>query len=184
VAEPVRSALLALPELYGGVEVLDSAASRLPHTPEVMAALADLRGLAKSLADLPISFDLADLRGFNYHSGVVFAAYCGGHPAALALGGRYDRVGKAFGRGRAATGFSLDLRELARLVDWPRERKAILAPALSSEGLQAAVTELRSNGEIVMVNLPGHEGTWAEAGCDRQLVLRGGRWCVEPLEGE
>lgn len=184
VAEPVRSALLALPELYGGAEVLDSAAARLPQTEEVVAALADLRGLASSLADLPISFDLADLRGFNYHSGVVFAAYCGGHPAALALGGRYDRVGKAFGRGRAATGFSLDLRELARLVDWPRERKAILAPAQSSEGLQDAVTELRSNGEIVMVTLPGHEGTWAEAGCDRQLLLRGGRWCVEPLEGE
>ena len=184
VAEPVRSALLALPELYGGTEVLDRAAGRLPQTAEVVAALADLRGLADSLAGLPISFDLADLRGFNYHSGVVFAAYCDAHPAALALGGRYDRVGKAFGRGRAATGFSLDLRELARLVDWPAERKAILAPADTSGALKDAVADLRANGEIVMLALSGHEGTWAEAGCDRQLVLRGGRWCVEPLEGE
>lgn len=184
VAEPVRSALLALPELYGGAEVLDRAAARLPQTAEVVAALADLSGLAGSLAGLPISFDLADLRGFNYHSGVVFAAYCGGHPAAVALGGRYDRVGKAFGRGRAATGFSLDLRELARLVDWPAERKAVLAPADPSGALQDAVADLRSNGEIVMPALPGHEGTWAEAGCDRRLVLRGGRWCVEPIEGD
>jgi ATP phosphoribosyltransferase regulatory subunit len=184
VVEPVRSALLALPELYGGVEVLDRAAAQLPRTPEVSAALADLRGLASGLADLPISFDLADLRGFNYHSGVVFAAYCGGHPAAVALGGRYDRVGKAFGRGRAATGFSLDLRELARLVDWPAERKAILAPAQASAGLQTAVAELQASGEVVMVALPGHEGTWTEAGCDRQLVFRGGRWCVEPFDGE
>ncbi len=184
VAEPVRGALIALPELYGGAQVLDQAAARLPQTPEVAAALADLRGLASSLADLPISFDLADLRGFNYHSGVVFAAYCGGHPAAVALGGRYDRVGKAFGRGRAATGFSLDLRELARLVDWPVERKAVLAPAEVSPALQEAVAALRSAGEIVMLALPGHDGTWAEAGCDRQLVLRGGRWCVEPIEGE
>ena len=120
----------------------------------------------------------------SYHSGVVFAAYCDAHPAALALGGRYDRVGKAFGRGRAATGFSLDLRELARLVDWPAERKAILAPADTSGALKDAVADLRANGEIVMLALSGHEGTWAEAGCDRQLVLRGGRWCVEPLEGE
>lgn len=184
VAEPVRVALLALPELYGDAQVLDEAAARLPQTPEVVAALADLRGLAGSLVDLPISFDLADLRGFNYHSGVVFAAYCDGHPAAVALGGRYDRVGKAFGRGRAATGFSLDLRELARLVDWPVQRKAVLAPAQSSPALQEAVAALRSNGEIVMQALPGHEGTWAEAGCDRQLVLRGARWCVEPIEGE
>ena len=184
VAEPVRSALLALPELYGGAEVLDHAAARLPRTAEVSAALADLRGLVSSLVDMPISFDLADLRGFNYHSGVVFAAYCGGHPAAVALGGRYDRVGKAFGRGRAATGFSLDLRELARLVGWPTERKAVLAPVETSGALRDAVADLRSNGQIVMLALPGHEGTWAEAGCDRQLVLRGGRWCVEPLEGE
>lgn len=184
VAEPVRSALLALPELYGGTEVLDRAAARLPQTAEVAAALADLRGLVSGLADLPISFDLADLRGFNYHSGVVFAAYCDGHPAAVALGGRYDRVGKAFGRGRAATGFSLDLRELARLVDWAVEQKAVLAPADSSPELREVVAELRANGEVVMVALPGHDGTWAEAGCDRQLVLRGGRWCVEPLEGE
>lgn len=184
VAEPVRSALLELPELYGGADVLERAAQRLPQTPEVTAALRDLRGLAGALGDLPMSFDLADLRGFNYHSGVVFAAYCGGHPAAVALGGRYDKVGKAFGRGRAATGFSLDLRELAWLVGWGEEPKAILAPAADAPGLQAAIAELRRRGEIVIVALPGHEGTWAEAGCDRHLVLRDGRWCVEALEGE
>jgi len=184
VAEPVRSALLALPELYGGAEVLDLAAERLPQAGEVSAALRDLRGIAAALPDLPLSFDLADLRGFNYHSGVVFAAYCDGHPAAVALGGRYDRVGKAFGRGRAATGFSLDLRELARLVGWDDEPQGILAPADASPELQKAVAELRAKGEIVLLALPGHEGTWSEAGCNRQLVLRGGRWCVEPLEGE
>ena len=184
VAEPVRSALLALPELYGGAEVLELAARRLPQTSDVAAALSDLRGIAAALQDMPLSFDLADLRGFNYHSGVVFAAYCDGHPAAVALGGRYDRVGKAFGRGRAATGFSLDLRELARLADWEDEPRGILAPAGVLPELQQAVAELRAKGEIVMLALPGHEGTWSEAGCNRQLILRGGRWCVEPLEGE
>ena len=74
----------------------------------------ELRRLADSLCGLPLSFDLADLRGYHYHSGIVFAAYCQGSPAAVAHGGRYDRVGKAFGRGRPATGFSIDLRELVR----------------------------------------------------------------------
>ncbi|MBA3904503.1 MAG: ATP phosphoribosyltransferase regulatory subunit, partial [Rhodocyclaceae bacterium] len=91
-AEPVRSALLALPECYGGAEALDRAAKLLPQDAEIAQALADLRRLAGELSDLPVSFDLADLRGYHYHSGVVFAAYCAAHPNAIALGGRYDKV--------------------------------------------------------------------------------------------
>ncbi len=184
VPEPVASALLALTELYGDATVLDEAARRLPDLPEVRAALADLRGLATALDDLPVSFDLGDLRGYHYHSGVVVAAYGNGSPAALALGGRYDRVGQAFGRGRPATGFSLDLRELAlRLPDAPAGG-AILAPLQGDVELAGAVAALRAAGEIVMTALPGHEGTWKEAGCDRQLIRRDGRWTVEALQGE
>lgn len=186
VAEPVRSALLALPELYGGPEVLDEAAARLPHDPEIVAALDELRVVAHALGDLPISFDLADLRGYHYHSGVVFAAYGGGSPAALALGGRYDRVGQAFGRARPATGFSLDLRELVWHLPQPQPKAAggILAPLSRDAALAAEIGTLRARGEVVVVALPGHEGTWNEAGCDRQLVMRNGRWAVEPLQGE
>lgn len=184
VAEPVRSALLALPELYGGPEVLATAAARLPRTPEIGAALDELGHLAGALADLPISFDLADLRGYHYHSGVVFAAYGAGSPAALALGGRYDRVAEAFGRARPAIGFSLDLRELvSHQVERP-ERGAILAPCDGDAALAQQVATLRAQGEIVVAALPGHAGTWNEAGCDRQLVLRDDRWTVEPLQGE
>ena len=100
VADPVRSALLALPGLYGGVEVLDQARALLPEEDEIRAALDDLARLAGALGDLPISVDLADLRGYHYHTGVMFAAYGGSSPAALALGGRFDRIGDAFGRGR------------------------------------------------------------------------------------
>ena len=116
VAEPVRSALLALPECYGGMETLQRALKLLPGDVEIVQAVQDLEKLAAELADLPVSFDLADLRGYHYHSGVAFAAYCTGHPGAIALGGRYDKVGKAFGRGRPATGFSMDLRELSQLA--------------------------------------------------------------------
>jgi ATP phosphoribosyltransferase regulatory subunit len=184
VAEPVRSALLALPELYGGPEVLAAAAARLPRTPEIGAALDELGHLAGALSDLPISFDLADLRGYHYHSGVVFAAYGAGSPAALALGGRYDRVAEAFGRARPAIGFSLDLRELVSHQAERPERGAILAPCDGDAALAQQVASLRAEGEIVIAALPGHEGTWNEAGCDRQLVLRDGRWTVEPLPGE
>ncbi|MDX9886102.1 ATP phosphoribosyltransferase regulatory subunit [Thauera sp.] len=185
VAEPARSALLALPELYGGPQVLDEAAERLPQDAEITALLDELRQLAVALADLPVSFDLADLRGYHYHSGVVFAAYGADSPAALALGGRYDRVGQAFGRARPAVGFSLDLRELVwRLPASTVMAGAVLAPAVEDAALAEEVALLRARGEIVVTALPGHDGTWNEAGCDRQLVKRGDRWSVVPLQGE
>ena len=182
--EPVRGALLALPQLYGGVEVLTRARQQLPDWPEVAAAIADLEAIAVALPSLPISIDLADLRGYHYHSGVVFAAYGGNSPGALALGGRYDAVGQAFGRGRPATGFSLDLRELAQGLPAADLPGAILAPAESDAMLAATVAALREKGEIVIEALPGHDGTWREAGCDRQLVQQGDRWTVVPLQGD
>jgi ATP phosphoribosyltransferase regulatory subunit len=107
-----REALLLLPELYGGREVLKLAAKRLPRIPALRRALATLQALAEACT-IPASFDLAELRGYHYHSGVVFDAYCRGVAGPVARGGRYDEVGKAFGRPRPATGFSIDLRELA-----------------------------------------------------------------------
>jgi len=182
--EPVRSALMALPHLYGGVEVLTRAREQLPDWPDVRAAIVDLEAVATALPALPISIDLADLRGYHYHSGVVFAAYGGNSPGALALGGRYDAVGQAFGRGRPATGFSLDLRELVQGLPAADLPGAILAPADSDTALAATVAALRQQGDIVIEALPGHDGTWREAGCDRQLVKQGDRWTVVPLQGE
>lgn len=184
VAEPVRSALLALPECYGSMEALQRALKLLPGDVEIVQAVQDLEKLAAELVDLPVSFDLADLRGYHYHSGVAFAAYCTGHPGAIALGGRYDKVGKAFGRGRPATGFSMDLRELSQLAEEPALPSAILAPAGGDSGLRKAVAELRARGNVVIEALPGHEGTWGEVGCDRRLVLRSGKWIAEKIQGE
>jgi ATP phosphoribosyltransferase regulatory subunit len=121
--EKARSALLLLPELYGGKEVLAIAARKLPGIAALGGALITLRSLAAA-CPIPASFDLAELRGYHYHSGVVFDAYCDGGngaggaafaPVLIARGGRYDEVGKAFGRARPATGFSIDLRELSAL---------------------------------------------------------------------
>jgi ATP phosphoribosyltransferase regulatory subunit len=117
-----REALLLLPELYGGAEVLSLAEKKLPKLPELTRALATLRMLAKA-CPIPASFDLAELRGYHYHSGVVFDAYCEGVSGAVARGGRYDEVGKAFGRARPATGFSIDLRGLASAAGQKAKRK-------------------------------------------------------------
>jgi len=183
IAEPYRKALLALPECYGGAEALAEAGHRLPALPEITAALDELSALARAVQHLPVSFDLADLRGYHYHSGVVFAAYGAGHPGAIALGGRYDKVGQSFGRTRAATGFSLDLRELVRLVAQDSPHGMILAPCASEDSaLQEFVAGLRASGEAVVSELPGHEPDWAEAGCDRRLVCRDGRWKMEFLK--
>ena len=179
--EPVRNGLLALPTLFGGDEVIRGASVCLPMLPEITRALGELQRLAVELADLPLSFDLADLRGYHYHNGVVFAAYCADSPAAVALGGRYDAIGARFGRARPATGFSLDLRTLMRLAQPKPMPGAILAPWPEDGQAQAEIERLRAQGEIVVAALPGHAGSWREAGCDRRLVRRGEEWIIEPL---
>lgn len=109
----LRDAFAVLPRLYGDRGVLAEARARLPHLPAIEAALDTLEAIEDGLAGVDVAYDLAELRGYGYHSGVVFAAYTGGRSHAIAQGGRYDQVGRVFGRARPATGFSLDLRELA-----------------------------------------------------------------------
>jgi ATP phosphoribosyltransferase regulatory subunit len=178
----LKQALLLLPELYGGPEVIDTARARLPSHLEIVQALDDLAAVARDLSSMVqvLCFDLADLRGYHYHSGMVFAAYARGRPNAIALGGRYDQVGKAFGRARPATGFTMDLRELAGLAPAQLEPAAILAPFAPGDAeLQAQIAALRAAREVVILDLPGHESTRAELNCDRRLVQRGGKWVTE-----
>ncbi len=182
VPSPYREALQSLPALYGGAEVLDRAAVELPALPAITAALDSLRHLIAGAPELPFSVDLSDLRGYHYHNGVVFAAYCPDYPAAIALGGRYDGAGKAFGRARPATGFSMDLREVARLVPPPKSLGAVLAPGVGEDKLLAAhIAALREQGETVVELLPGEtacEGPF----CDRKLAKVGEHWIIEAIQ--
>lgn len=181
LAEPYRSALLRLPELYGGAEALDAAVRELPALPEITAALDALRQLQAAMPELPLSFDFSDLRGYHYHNGVVFAAYYPGFPCAIALGGRYDGAGSAFGRDRPATGFSMDLREIARLAAAAPQAAAVLAPHAGGDArLAAAVADLRARGEIVVELLPG-ETVCEGPRCDRQLAERDGQWIIQAI---
>lgn len=182
VPSPYREALQRLPQLYGGAEVIDKAAAELPALPGIDAALDGLRHLFASAQDLPLSIDLSDLRGYHYHNGIVFAAYCQGYPAAIALGGRYDGAGKAFGRARPATGFSMDLREVARLTPAVKVNGAVLAPyAGKDRTLAAHIAALREQGEIVVEMLPGETACEGPV-CDRKLAQVGEHWIIEAIQ--
>lgn len=175
-----REGLLLLPKLYGGAEVLDEAQRYLPDYPEIRKALDDLRTIGSQVQGrVPsLCFDLAELRGYHYHSGVVFAAYAAGWANAVALGGRYDEVGKTFGRPRPATGFSMDLRALVAALPTQPLPKAILAPYVQDAALQDKISILRAQGEVVVVDLPGHEISREELNYDRVLAQGVGGWVV------
>ena len=179
--EPYRSSFVRLPALYGGAEVLLRAAAELPALPAIAEALKALQQLAETMPELPLSFDLSDLRGYHYHNGVVFAAYHPGSAAAVALGGRYDGVGKDCGRDRAATGFSMDLRLIAQLATPEEAKGAILAPYAGGNSLLAAkISELRALGEVVVEQLPGQPVPEGPR-CDRRLADLAGKWNIEAI---
>lgn len=179
LGDVARDALRALPSLYGDASVLDEARARLPNLPVISRALDDLAFLAGQAHGAELMIDLADLRGYAYHSGVMFSAYVDGVPNAVARGGRYDDVGQAYGRARPATGFSLDLREVARISPIDARGSAVLAPWNHDEPLRAAVAQLRDAGEVVIQALPGHDHDLDEFAFDRVLVERDGTWVVE-----
>lgn len=177
--------LLSLTSLSGGREVLSRAAKLLAKAPApVQQALGALQAVADSvqsrMPDINIYFDLSELRGYHYHTGLVFAALAPGFGRAVANGGRYDDIGAAFGRARPATGFSSDLKALLQVL--PNQEvinnKGIVAPDSNDPELWQAVKALRENGERVVMRLT--EQTQVSA-CDRQLVLEQGRWQVKPL---
>ncbi|MEX0373467.1 ATP phosphoribosyltransferase regulatory subunit [Spiribacter roseus] len=192
VAPADHRRLSALAGLSGGAEVLTAAAEALAGAGEpVDAALEALTRTAEALAaarpDMTLHFDLGELRGYRYHTGIVFAAYTPGVSGELARGGRYDDIGAVFGRGRPATGFSADLKALRRAAAMTTDDLpgggAIAAPWSADEALRRRVAALREAGETVIWALPGHPGAAAGQGCNRQLVqAAGGDWQIETIE--
>ncbi|WP_020168178.1 MULTISPECIES: ATP phosphoribosyltransferase regulatory subunit [Methylotenera] len=180
----VKQALMDLTDLNGDVSVLQKAEQQLPKLPAISKALADLRIVASQLNDLNVnvSFDLSELRGYHYHSGIVFAAYAKGYTGPIALGGRYDEVGLVFGRARPATGFSLDLRGAVTALTPAVTSKAILAPAGEDKMLLSAIETLRADGQIVIQTLPNSTSNIVEMSCDKQLVYSSNQWQIEPLK--
>lgn len=174
--QEAASALLELVRLNGGTEVIERARSRLPRVPGIGAALDELATLAQR-SGAEVSFDLADLHGYRYHNGVTFAVHVEGLPSAVLRGGRYDGIGKAFGRARPAVGFSVYLRELVRLGE-AGVQHAILAPAGDDPELRELVRQLRQAGEVVVQALPGEHEQTGDFVFDREVRQRNGNWSV------
>lgn len=186
--EPVQRDLRALPTLFGGPEVLDTAQQRLTPSTQLQTALDNLRWLAAQVQGMEVSIDLADLRGYAYYTGMRFALFArpeasapSSSPMELVRGGRYDEVGAVFGRKRPAVGFSLDLKELVQAVAPRPLQAAIRAPWGTDAALRQAVADCRAQGHTVVCVLPGHEHEVDEFSCDRELVQRQGAWQVQAL---
>ncbi|VAW73369.1 ATP phosphoribosyltransferase regulatory subunit [hydrothermal vent metagenome] len=193
----IHTMLSSLANLNGGVEVLDQARAILNSAGKsVKAALTELEEVAQQLMrrrpEVKLHFDLSELRGYDYQSGIVFAVFIQNYGYEVARGGRYDEIGKVFGRSRPATGFSIDLKILSNLVPEEKksqEKKPIFAPCnvpdsdqqSHKESLQDMVLALRTMGEQVICELPGQEGDASSMGCDRVLVNEEGEWEIRPL---
>lgn len=190
IADPIGQMIGSLIDLHGDESVLPVARNCLAEANEtVQRELERLAELATQLhhwvPEVPLHFDLAELRGYHYHTGVVFSAFVPGHGQEIARGGRYDDIGRVFGRARAATGFSTDLKALVTLAtESPEGRRTtagILAPYVHEPELRHQVRTLRASGERVIYALPGHAAAAEDLGCDRLLRREGKDWVVRPV---
>ncbi|MCB2426869.1 ATP phosphoribosyltransferase regulatory subunit [Methylophaga pinxianii] len=179
IAEEASDMLAALSELNGDVSVLDKAKQTLQKAPApVLKSLDSLILLAEMaqqrLPDIQLNFDLAELRGYHYHTGVVFAAYQSNSAQAIALGGRYDDIGQDFGHAQPATGFSLDLKKLVTSFPKPTEKRQVISTVWSADPQQLElVADLREQGHIVVFDLPG-----STTHSEKTLIQQDGHWQV------
>jgi len=166
-----REALIALVSLYGDVNILKEAEKVLPQEKAIKNALQFLNQIDKALKEyeIKISYDLSDIRGYQYHNGLVFSVYADQCYSPIALGGRYDNIGASFGRKRPATGFTMDLKNIVTLFPNGKKAKAILAPQGNDAGLEKAIESLRQQGDVVAIDLFGDMNA-IQNNCDRILI--------------
>jgi ATP phosphoribosyltransferase regulatory subunit len=185
--DAARASLLAqLARLNGGIDVLDEADQLFQAAGrEVSEALGTLRRVAEGVSvrmpQVRLHFDLCELHGYHYHTGLVFAAYVTGHGEAVANGGRYDDIGRVFGRARPATGFNTDLKTLLNLQGTdtaPENGRGVFVANALADAAWEEVVRLRESGERVVVGMPGQAGV---SSCDRELVRDGRGWRIHDL---
>ncbi len=184
IKDNASKALLDLIDLNGDVSVLAEAKKLFKKlSPEVANYVGEIKALADSIkeqSDVTINIDLAELRGYHYHTGMVYTAFVPGKGEGIAFGGRYDDIGSAFGRARPATGFSLDVKSLLKFqTTKAKVSKRIFAPVSNDTSLQKEINKLRSSGKIVVQELKGQKTTASEMNCDQQLVLVKGEWIIK-----
>ncbi|MGZ8144098.1 MAG: ATP phosphoribosyltransferase regulatory subunit [Methylosarcina sp.] len=190
IDDGLKAMFLTLPQLNGGFEVIEKARTAFQKAnDELKQALANLESIAERLAArfpmLPISFDLAELRGYHYHTGAVFSAFVPSIGREIARGGRYDNIGGVFGRARPATGFSADLKLLSTLGRHNGQEQQpvrIFAPYRDDSILIDKIRDLRAQGLTVIQQLPGQAGSAQELGCTSILEQDHHNWFVRTLD--
>lgn len=189
IEDKFKNIFTTLPTLNGGIEVFTKAQQILANTSDTVThALGELQNIAERLKvhypSLPVSFDLSELRGYYYHTGIVFATFVPEVGREIARGGRYDNIGKFFGRARAATGFSADLRVLASLNQQSNNELEPLfyAPFVDDPMLMETVRDLRAKGVAVVQQLPGHSDEINQLPCTGILEKENNQWVVKPIK--
>ncbi len=184
----VATMITQLAELNGDISTINRARELLKLAgPDVLSAIDYLEQVAQHVSrhnnNFRLNIDLAELHGYHYHTGVVFGAFVPQLGQEIARGGRYDDIGKIFGRARAATGFSTDLKQLTGLsscdIQTPQK---ILAPADEDQDLQVKIDKLRVEGYCVCRMLPGQVEDAAAMGCNQKLEQINGQWQLVPIE--
>ena len=184
----VATMITQLAELNGDISTINRARELLKLAgPDVLSAIDYLEQVAQHVSrhnnNFRLNIDLAELHGYHYHTGVVFGAFVPQLGQEIARGGRYDDIGKIFGRARAATGFSTDLKQLTGLsscdIQTPQK---ILAPADEDQDLQVKIDKLRVEGYCVCRMLPGQVEDAAAMGCNQKLEQINGQWKLVPIE--
>jgi len=183
ITNSASNALLELVDLNGDITVLDEAKKLLGKlSPESVQYIAEIKALAESIigqSEVSINVDLAELRGYHYHTGMVYTAFVPGEGEGIAFGGRYDDIGSAFGRARPATGFSTDVKSLLKQqIKDNKTQASIFAPASDDAALHEKINVLRKAGNIVIEELEGQQASASEMNCGQQLSLENGEWTV------
>ena len=177
-------AMLDLIDLHGDVGILDDAIHAFDKlSPDIRKYVNEVKTLTDSIIDkfdVSINIDLSELRGYNYHTGMIYTAFVPNEGKGIAFGGRYDDIGSAFGKARPATGFSTDVKQLLELQNISEDTPdKIFAPVDDNDSLQKKITELREQGKIVIQELEGQNATAKEMNCNQTLVCENDQWVVK-----
>ena len=177
-------AMLDLIDLHGDAGILDDAIHAFDKlSPDIRKYVNEVKTLTDSIIDkfdVSINIDLSELRGYNYHTGMIYTAFVPNEGKGIAFGGRYDDIGSAFGKARPATGFSTDMKQLLELQNISEDTPdKIFAPVDDNDSLQKKITELREQGKIVIQELEGQNATAKEMNCNQTLVCENDQWVVK-----
>jgi len=177
-------AMLDLIDLHGDAGILDDAIHAFDKlSPDIRKYVNEVKTLTDSIIDkfdVSINIDLSELRGYNYHTGMIYTAFVPNEGKGIAFGGRYDDIGSAFGKARPATGFSTDMKQLLELQNISEDTPdKIFAPVDDNDSLQKKITELREQGKIVIQELEGQNATAKEMNCSQTLVCENDQWVIK-----